>query len=239
MGGGSEMSTFDLYAKQYQNLLDQSVSISGEPGAYFAEVKARYLASVLSPDFDGRLLDFGCGVGLLSRRLLRHLPRAKLDGYDPSDRSIATIDGELTERGSFTSNRERLRSDYDGIVVANVMHHIPATERQATLDFLAARLSGAGHLFIFEHNPLNPMTCLAVCRCPFDEDAVLLWPSEARRIIGNSGLRSPRPDYLIFFPRFLRTIRFLEKRLTWCPLGAQYVVVARRLPSTDNGGAEK
>jgi SAM-dependent methyltransferase len=226
--GGGKMSSFNLYANNYHELLDQSVSISGESGAYFAEVKARYVASVLGPNFDGRLLDFGCGVGLVSRMLLKHLPAAYIDGYDPSDKSICAIDRELMTRGSFTWNRDTLRSDYNGIVVANVMHHITPEERQATIDFLASRLADGGRLFIFEHNPANPLTRWAVFRCPFDDDAVLLWPSEAKQIIANSGLQKSAPEYLLYFPHSLRSLRFLEKHLKWCPLGAQYVVVSKK-----------
>jgi hypothetical protein len=32
--------------------------------------------------------------------------------------------------------------------------------------------------------------------------------------------------YRVFFPRFLRALRNLERWMTWLPLGAQYYVLA-------------
>ncbi|PYX98120.1 MAG: hypothetical protein DMG71_01290 [Acidobacteria bacterium] len=81
---GSRVNTpmhFDQFAADYKQVLDKNVALSGEDSEYFAEYKARYLARRLSPDFTGKILDFGCGVGLLSRSLKKNLPAAKLDGY--------------------------------------------------------------------------------------------------------------------------------------------------------------
>lgn len=220
----TETTSFDRYAANYQELLNRSVSISGESGKYFAEVKACYLAAVLGSDFDGRVLDFGCGIGLLSNVLLQYMPAAKLDGYDPSEACILSLNPELTKHRRFTAVRDDLRCDYDAVVVANVIHHVPPRERLNTVEFLAERLSSKGRLLIFEHNPANPLTRLAVYRCPFDDDAVLLWPSEVRNLLRRAGLRCMRQNYLVFFPRFLQRARFLEKHMNWCPLGAQYVV---------------
>lgn len=219
---------FDRYAASYKAVLNRSISISGESGQYFADLKARYVASRLGAGFSGRLLDFGCGVGVLSRSLLHYLPGAAVDGYDTSTASISAVDDELAVRGRFTSVPEDLRADYDAIVVANVLHHVQPPLRQQTLVFLAERLSRKGCVFVFEHNPGNPLTRLAVYRCPFDEDAILLWPREARNLSLGAGLRAVRRDFLVFFPRPLARARFLEQRLTWCPLGAQYVLIAAK-----------
>jgi hypothetical protein len=48
---------FDQYATNYTELVDQSVSISGEGSEYFSEYKARYLARLVGRDFAGRILD--------------------------------------------------------------------------------------------------------------------------------------------------------------------------------------
>lgn len=219
-----DAQTFDRYASDYQQLLDQSVSISGEGGEYFAGVKAAYVAKILGAGFSGRILDFGCGVGLLSRALARQLPSATVDGFDSSSASIAAVDSELASAGSFTSIREEVRQDYDTIVVANVLHHVPPPERPDVLDFVGKHLSRSGCLFVFEHNPANPITRLAVDRCPFDEDAILLRPSETRTLFREAGLGNIRRDYIVFFPRTLKMFRPLERFLEWCPAGAQYVV---------------
>jgi hypothetical protein len=82
-------------------------------------------------------------------------------------------------------------------------------------------------LCLFEHNPLNPLTRHAVNTCPFDENAVLIGAPTMRRRVHEAGFGNARVKYRIFFPHFLRTLRPLEPKLTWLPLGAQYYVVAR------------
>ena len=89
-------------------------------------------------------------------------------------------------------------------------------------------LAPGGRLFVFEHNPLNPVTRRAVAACDFDDDAVLLWPWQARRVLRSAGLRDVRLDYIVFFPRSLARLRPLEPRLAWLPLGAQVMVVGSR-----------
>jgi 2-polyprenyl-3-methyl-5-hydroxy-6-metoxy-1,4-benzoquinol methylase len=221
-------SDFDKFASSYRNLLDSSIAITGESADYFAGVKAQYVASVLGAEFGGCLLDFGCGVGVLSGALAKQFPAARRDGFDPSSRSIAAIDAELGKSGRFTSDENELREEYDAIIVANVLHHVPPGNRGSVVHSLARRLSREGRLFIFEHNPFNPLTRRAVDRCEFDADAVLLPSREALGYFAPAGLEVVQRHYIVFFPRWLRALRPLEPKLTWCPLGAQYVAVAKR-----------
>jgi len=47
-------------------------------------------------------------------------------------------------------------------------------------------------------------------RCPFDADAILLSPAEMAGYLGRAKLRLMRRDYIVFMPRFLRSLRPLE-----------------------------
>lgn len=217
---------FDRFAESYGDVLDRSIAISGESSTYFAEYKALYLRRLLGASFSGKILDFGCGVGLLSRYLQKHLPAADIDGFDTSQNSIAKVDHALSSRGLFTSTADDLAQDYDLIVVANVMHHIPPEQRLGVVQRLANRLHRGGLLSIFEHNSANPVTRWIVERCPFDEDAILLAPEETASYIAGAGLRFKRRDYIVFMPRFLSYLRPLEWSLRRLPLGAQYAMVA-------------
>jgi 2-polyprenyl-3-methyl-5-hydroxy-6-metoxy-1,4-benzoquinol methylase len=219
---------FDQFAGDYKRVLDQSIAVSGEDSSYFAEYKACYLARILGADFSGKTLDFGCGVGLLSRFLKKHLPKTRLDGFDVSRESIARIDHSLTGQGIFTSDQDQLSHDYDLIVVANVMHHVEVGEREQTIAGLAIRLANNGKLAIIEHNPANPLTRRTVDRCPFDEDAVLLPSSEAQSLLQSADLSLLRRDYIVFMPRPLARLRPLEPWLSWLPLGAQYAVLGEK-----------
>jgi SAM-dependent methyltransferase len=224
----SDNMQFDQFADRYEQVLDSTVAVSGEDAAYFAAYKALYLRRVLFPLLSGKAMDFGCGVGLLSRFLKTYFPAVQLDGFDVSQDSIGKIDDDLKSQGHFTSRTADLAHDYGLIVGANVMHHIAPREREAVIQDLAGRLAPRGILAIFEHNPANPVTRAVVERCPFDADAILLSPAETTGYLGRAKLRLMRRDYIVFMPRFLAFLRPLEPWLTWLPMGAQYVVLAEK-----------
>jgi SAM-dependent methyltransferase len=219
---------FDQFAGNYKQVLDRSLSASGEDSAYFAKYKARYLARVLRENPPAKVMDFGCGVGLLSGFLQKHLGPIWLDGFDVSPASIHQVPPNLTESGAFTSDPQQLSRDYDLIVIANVLHHVPPEERAHTIAELAARLRPTGKIAIFEHNPANPVTRRTVERCPFDQDAILLRPAEAASLLSNAGLRISRRDYIVFMPRVLSLMRPVEPWLNWLPLGAQFAIIGEK-----------
>lgn len=219
---------FDQFAGNYKSVLDHSIAASGEDSTYFAEYKAVYLARVLGAGFAGKVLDFGCGVGLLSGFLRKHLPAARLDGFDVSRESIARMDHQLVGPGVFTSEPDRLGGDYDLIVMANVMHHVLPRQRMVTITELTNRLAPHGKLAIIEHNPANPLTRRTVDRCPFDKDAVLLPAGETQSLLEAAGLKGVRRDYIVFMPHMFSLLRPLEPWLAWLPWGAQYAVLGEK-----------
>jgi SAM-dependent methyltransferase len=219
---------FDQFAGDYKKLLDQSISFSGEGSEYFFEYKAKYLARTFSPEFSGRVLDYGCGVGALSKFIKTEMPGAEINGYDVSSEAISRVDPALLRQGLFTCDQSQLASDYDLIVVTNVMHHVVPEARQAVVTELAGRLAGGGKLVILEHNPINPGTRLVVARCAFDEGVILLSPHEVSGYFSAAKLRQVRRDYIVFMPRFLSWLRPLEHWLAWLPLGAQFTVIGEK-----------
>jgi 2-polyprenyl-3-methyl-5-hydroxy-6-metoxy-1,4-benzoquinol methylase len=219
---------FDSFSENYEQILDRSIRISGEGGEYFAGLKARYVSAVVGGTFSGSILDFGCGVGLLAGLLQKQVPSAQLHGYDVSRDSIERVRSANACRGVFTWQKTELRRNYDVIVISNVMHHIAPADRRGTIVELEARLAPGGKLVLFEHNPANPLTRWVVGHCPFDKNAHLLWPREARACFAAAGLKILRKDYVVFLPRPLARFRPVESLLGWCPLGAQYVLVGAR-----------
>src|ERR1700722_7701549 len=80
-----KVAEFDAVAGTYHSLGDESSGITGENSVYFAADKAHYLAShAAAGGASGKILDYGCGVGLLARQLKRHLPAMQVGGYDVS-----------------------------------------------------------------------------------------------------------------------------------------------------------
>src|SRR5581483_5040817 len=91
------------------------------------------------------------------------------------------------------------------------------------------RILRPGGLFaIFEHNPWNPLTRLAVNRCAFDFDAVLLSPSRLTRLLRQARFDQVGREFLFFSLVSAAPIQAAEHRLRWLPIGAQYVAYGRK-----------
>ena len=219
---------FDQYARDYKSLLDHSIKMSGDSAEYFCEYKARYIARTIGPTFSGKILDFGCGIGLLSARLKNHLPAAIIHGYDPSSESIRLLPQDLAAAGRFSSQLENLDGDYQLAILSNVMHHVAKQQRERTILDITAHLAPGGKLILFEHNPLNPLTRWAVQHCAFDEGVVLLPPAEVFSYFTRAHLAVRKRDYIVFFPKMLSALRALEPWFSWLPAGAQYAVVGEK-----------
>lgn len=223
------MAEFDRYASEYTDLVDRSTALSGETSEYFINYKTSYLVRTAGKG-PWKILDYGCGVGLLSAALERALPGSEVHGFDVSGESIRKAASSVAGRGVFTDNPDHLHADYSLIVVSNVLHHIEPGARRQTLQQLSGRLAKGGRILVFEHNPVNPLTRLVVSRCPFDKGVVLLTPREVSRYFHDAGLRKIRRDYIVFFPKALAFLRFTELFLAWCPAGAQFALLGRKEP---------
>ena len=220
-----QLAEFDAFANTYQNLVTDSVRLSGESSEYFAAYKAAYVARVLPSKRIEKVLDYGCGVGSLAKHLKNQLPATRIDGFDLSTESLQRVDQTLRKQGVYSSCPNDLKADYDLIVLSNVLHHVRPEGRQAVFSEIFARLRDGGSLIVFEHNPYNPLTRWAVSQCPFDGDAVLLRNGETLRRFQLADFRILRSDFIVFFPRWLAPLRSLEPHLNWIPCGAQYAVV--------------
>jgi 2-polyprenyl-3-methyl-5-hydroxy-6-metoxy-1,4-benzoquinol methylase len=219
---------FDSFAANYQELHNASIRLSGESSEYFAAYKAKFIARNIAIRPTRKILDYGCGVGLVCSQLKRHLPGARVDGFDVSKVSLDQINPALREQGVFTSNVSDLEHDYDTVVMANVLHHIEPAARQAAVSEAVGLLNRGGNLVVFEHNPAHPLTRRVIKQCAFDENAILLPPRESRGYLAAGGLVGIRRHYIVFFPRALKWFRPMEEILRWCPAGAQYALIGRR-----------
>jgi trans-aconitate methyltransferase len=222
------MTDFDRFADQYASVLDRALRMSGESSKYFADCKVAHLVRWLGAGYSEAMLDFGCGIGNLALALHSRFPEARIDGYDVSVESLRRVPPALRECGTFTCDLSELQMRYGLVVLSNVLHHVSKTERGPLLRALASRLESGGHIAVFEHNPLNPLTRWVVSQCAFDTGAALLWPAEVSWLFRSAGLRRIRLDYIAFFPRFLAALRKLEPVFGWFPLGAQYCMIGAK-----------
>ena len=69
-----------------------------------------------------------------------------------------------------------------------VAHHVPPEHVASFFAEMRRVVRPGGIVSVIEHNPFNPLTRLAVLRCPFDADAVLISRGSARRLLRTAGL---------------------------------------------------
>jgi ubiquinone/menaquinone biosynthesis C-methylase UbiE len=175
-------------------------------------------------------LDFGAGVGYSVPFFARHLPTVRVTCLDVSQKSLSLGAAEHGSAADFRHfDGERIPYDdgtFDVALASCVFHHIAQREHVRLLAEIRRVLAPGGRLFVFEHNPLNPLTRHAVNTCVFDEHAELIGAPTMRRRVQAAGFAVAAVRYRIFFPHALRRLRPLEPKLTWLPLGAQYYVAA-------------
>lgn len=221
---------FDAFAKNYDQVLEECLGGDEATGAveYFALGKALFLRRELGAGFSGRILDYGCGHGRVARHLRPLLPQAALHGFDISAKTIEEAKTCAPQGLTLTCELADLACGYDAVMAAGVLHHVDPAQRPDFIANLAARLAPGGRLFIFEHNTYNPVTRMVVDRCIFDRGVTLSPPRRTLELLAAAGLVDMRLKYVFFIPPALRGLRFIENGLGWCPLGAQYVAMARR-----------
>ena len=83
---------FDRFSKSYREIHTENIKISGAPSEYYAEFKAHNINEFVLNHFVNRntvkLLDFGCGDGLVSSFLSQLNRNYKISCIDPSAESI-------------------------------------------------------------------------------------------------------------------------------------------------------
>jgi SAM-dependent methyltransferase len=103
-----------------------------------------------------------------------------------------------------------------------VMHHVAPAEWAHFIREMRRVVRPGGLVCVIEHNPLNLLTRLAVSRCEFDREAVLLGAGTVRKLLVEGGLREIGAHYFLLLPSEAKSARRIENALSNVPLGAQY-----------------
>ena len=219
---------FDEFSKNYDDLLRQATGFFVSDESYFASYKVSIVRRELSDDPEN-LLEFGCGIGRNIPFLAHAFPSSRLVGTDISRGSL-DVAQKINPGVEFHLEPHSVNNNdlFDVIFIAGVFHPIPVDQRREVLATLRQRLRPDGSVFIFEHNPFNPVTRRIVSNCRYDEDAVLLSPRNLRLLLGDAGFRVLKHRYCLFFPPRFRAFTRFESQLGWVPLGGQYWVKAAR-----------
>ena len=214
---------FDDYAESYENILHEQLSFFEEDTDYFAEYKTD-LVSQSAVGKPQKILEFGCGTGRNLFFLKKKFPSSRIYGCDVSSKSLEVAAKHNPETVLFQGVKDKAtyNDQFDLIFVACVFHHIPPELWRENFMQLRDWLKNKGEIFIFEHNPYNPVTRRLVSSCPYDKGAVLLRPKEVASLLEGVGFRIIEMRYVLFFPSLLKKLRFLEKKMAFIPLGGQY-----------------
>lgn len=227
------MPDFDNYAATYREAVGESVSFTGQDVDFYARRKTEHLLDLAGRELGDptglSALDVGCGLGITDQFLTGRF--GELHGVDTSAESV--------ERAAIRNPDVRYRS-YDGaalpfedgavdlVFAICVVHHVPPEDRHRFCVEAARVVRRGGLVVIFEHNPLNPLTRVAVSRCEFDVGVTLVSHGAASRLLVGAGLEVVERRYTTFVPLEGPIARRIERSLRRVPLGAQHYVAARR-----------
>lgn len=223
---------FDQFADAYDADLNRALTASGEDKDYFARGRLNFLAGCLRDlrEVPQSAMDYGCGVGGTALLLRQLAGNSRVVGLDISERSLERARDQYgCDTISFQMfEKYEPKADLNLAYCNGVFHHIPVEQRVSALQYIYRSLRPGGMLAFWENNPWNPGSRYVMSQCVFDRNAVTLTPGQARRLLGEAGFEIVRTDFLFYFPRALRFLRFAEPLLARVPLGAQYQVLCRR-----------
>jgi SAM-dependent methyltransferase len=220
---------FDEYGETYDEAMKKSIGFMGQNHDYYTSAKAACILDVLQRRFGEtrklRVLDVGCGVGKTDRFLTPDL--GELTGVDVSPASVERARRENPQVRYESYDGRTLpfaEASFDAAFLICVLHHVVPEERVALLSEASRTLKPGGALLVFEHNPFNPLTRLAVARCAFDRDARLLSRGLSVRLLEESNATVFEKRYILVSPFKFKGVDWIERQFRQAPLGAQYYV---------------
>ena len=225
--------SFCDYIDTYEKEIQSSIGFIGQKHDFFISIKAKILISLAKKYFinpkEISILDIGCGIGLIDHCLSPFFKN--LYGVD--------IEEPIIEKAR-AFNPDVKYSNYNGSILPfndntfemalaiNVMHHVIPARWEAFTNEMFRILKPKGLAVVFEHNPLNLLTRLAVNNCEFDKDAVLLRKKKVERLFSISGFEIIDSSFILFFPFKYNLFRKIENAINWLPLGAQYYLIGKK-----------
>ncbi len=227
----NSIGDFNEFAEDYRRIHTQNVQgMSGADSDYFSE----YKILEIKEEVEGKkILDFGCGDGNSAFFISKNISSYQYSGIDVSVKSIEKACSRNIPNCKFQyydgTNIPFEDDTFDVVFAACVFHHIDEEKHLAALKEIFRVLKKNGKLIVFEHNPYNPFTLKAVHDCPFDIGVKLISASKMKKKIRTVcfSINKKCSGYTLFFPRkgIFKKMLCFEKKLKWCPIGAQYYVV--------------
>jgi len=168
-------------------------------------------------------------TGIAIEHLIKELGATHLVGVDVSAKSLEVA------RSLYGSDRVRLalldqhnpEQDIDLVFCSGVFHHIPPNERPEAVGHVFQSLSPGGLFALWENNPWNPIR-FSMSRAEIDREAIPIFPSEAERLVVQGRFKLINTTFRFLFPRVLKSMRIIEPYICRLPLGAAYLVLAKK-----------
>lgn len=218
---------FDGYKTSYEQVVADSIAFSGLKHDFFLDAKIIQLKALFARHFgEGKpsLLDIGCGVGRMHPLLAPFV--GQLAGTDVSGASLERAREDnpgVDYRPDEGSGLPWEDAAFDATLAVCVLHHVAVADRAAFVAEMRRVTKPGGLAIIIEHNPFNPLTRLAVARCPFDADAVLLRHGEARDRLASGGFGAVESRHFLIAPSLSKLALKLDDAFASLPFGAQYI----------------
>jgi SAM-dependent methyltransferase len=226
-----QKESFDHFADDYDHLLDDPLRqrFAGDSEFFIHQkcrVLARHLRKRATAGAQLRLLDAGCGKGTAAAFFTG---LARVIGTDVSLPMLR----EAVRRGPVAVQEPFdlpfADGSFDAAFAFCVYHHIDDAQHLRHLRELGRVVTTGGQVFVFEHNPFNPVTKRIFDRAPIDRGCHMIRPVRLRGLFRQAGLGNVQQGYLLFLPEVLwRRFGFLEPALSWLPLGGQYFVSGQK-----------
>lgn len=217
---------FDKFTNNYDQLLKEGTEFFSKSDYYFAEYKVKRTYDFYKPKKNQvKILEYGCGTGRNISFLKKYYPNAIITGADISLKSLQ-IAKKNNPNEKFVHVKE-VDGQFDLIFIAGVFHHIHPDLRVDVASHIKTLLKHNGLLIIFEHNPFNPITRRIVDKCPYDEDAILLYPSQLKKLFRDR-LDFITNRYTLFVPPIIPFSYQADKMLSLIPLGGQFMSIFYR-----------
>lgn len=224
---------FDDYVETYEKEIQSSIGFIGQDHDFFIKVKADIIKKIAKEKFgnsnDIRILDIGCGIGLIDYRIASEFKN--LYGVDVEEGVIekAKEHNPLVKYSLYDGIKLPFEDNsMDMVFTVNVMHHVPPDKWETFAKEMFRVTKKGGISAVFEHNPMNPLTRLAVSRCEFDRDAVLLSSRKLKSLFDSSGFSKKKTSYILFFPFRSELFRKIENAVRWIPFGAQHLIIGEK-----------
>jgi SAM-dependent methyltransferase len=219
---------FDTYHKSFGAVVQSSIDFSGLPHSFFTAAKRDALRELIATRWRGthkpHMIDVGCGVGKFHPFVRGMFGR--VCGADVSVASIAQARIRNPEVEYETYVGETLPYDtatFDLSIAICVLHHVQPARWVGFVREMRRVVRPGGLVCLIEHNPFNPLTRLAVARCEFDRDAVLLPAARTCALMADAELRDVQSHHFLLLPSAAPLARRVEHAFRRIPLGAQYI----------------